>query len=86
MRPYAAMVGTPPALTRLVNATWLGRIVHRSAAAKTKMTDTALRGWPSAVTLLIQPERGRTPSRATAKTSREAATMATLVFYGGADQ
>ena len=34
MRPYAAMVGMPPADTREVKATWLGKMVQRSAAAK----------------------------------------------------
>jgi hypothetical protein len=77
--PYAAMVGTLPAETNDVNATWLGRIVHRRVAAKTKMTVTALLGRPSGVTRPIHPDSGRTPSRATAKTSRDEATMATLV-------
>jgi hypothetical protein len=40
---------------------------------------TALRGWP-ACTWETQPEKGSTPSRATAKTRREAAMMAMAVF------
>lgn len=82
MSPYAAIVGTPPAETRDVKATWEGRIVQRSNEPKTNMTVTALRGEPSGVTWPIQPEKGRTPSRATAKMRREAATMATEVFCG----
>lgn len=81
MRPYAAIVGTPPADTSDVNATVLGRIVHRMTAPKTYITVTALRGWPLASTRPIQWDIGRTPSRATAKIKREAATTAILVFY-----
>ena len=82
MRPYAAMVGTAPADTSEVNATWLGRIVHSSVAANTNMTVTAFLGCPSEVTRPTQLESGRTPSRATAKISRVEATMAMLVFCG----
>ena len=63
-----------------VNATWLGRIVQRSAAPKTNITVTAFRGWRAFSTRPMQDESGRTPSRATAKMSREAATIATLVL------
>ncbi len=44
IRPYAAIVGTPPADTSEVKATWLGKIVHRMVAAKTYMTVTAFFG------------------------------------------
>ena len=80
INPYAAIVGTPPAETRDVKATWEGKIVQRIVAPKMNMTVTALRGEPFGVTWLIQPEKGRTPSRATAKTRREAATIAMDVF------
>lgn len=80
MSPYAAIVGMPPAEMSDVKATWLGRIVHRRAAANTNITVTAWRGCPSAVTCPIQLENGSTPSRATAKIRREAATIAMLVF------
>jgi len=83
IKAYAAMVGTPPAETRDVNATWLGMITMSNVAPKTNMTVTALRGWPSGVTWPIHLEPGRTPSRATAKMRRDAATMAMLVFYYG---
>lgn len=73
-------MGTPPAEMREVKATLLGRIVHRISDPKMAMTVTAFFGRPSGVTWLIQPENGKTPSRATAKISREAATMAILVF------
>lgn len=39
--PYAAIVGTPPAEIKDVNATWLGSIVHSKAAPKTNITVTA---------------------------------------------
>lgn len=81
MSPYAAIVGTAPADTSEVNATWLGKIVHRRAAAKIKMTVTALRGCPCASTCPIHPDKGSTPSRATANTKRDEATIATVVFY-----
>lgn len=48
--------------------------------ATTQTTMTALRGWPSS-TLETQDDQGRTPSRATAKTRREAARTAMAVFY-----
>ena len=80
------MVGSPPAETSEVNATALGRMVHRRAAAKMNMTVTAFFGCPSEVTRPIQPESGSTPSRATAKTSLEDATTAMLVFCGGASR
>lgn len=70
----------PPADVRDVNATWLGRIVHSSAAPNTNMIVTAFRGCREESTRPIQLDRGSTPSRATAKTRREAATTATLVF------
>jgi hypothetical protein len=76
------MVGMAPAEVSDVNATWLGRMERSSVAPKTKMTVTAFFGCPSASTRPIQPESGSTPSRATAKTSREEATTATLVFCG----
>lgn len=82
IKPYAAMVGIPAALTRDVKATLEGRMTQRMAAPKMYMTVTALRGRPSGVTWPIQEERGRTPSRAMAKIRREAATTAILVFYG----
>lgn len=50
-------------------------------AATTQTTMTALRGCP-VLTRETQPEKGRTPSRATAKTSRDAAVIAIAVFYG----
>jgi len=83
MSAYAAVVGIPPALVSEKNATSLGRIEQRRSAPKMYMTVTALRGWrlPSE-TRPIQREPGRTPSRATAKTRREAATIAMLVFCG----
>lgn len=46
----------------------------------TQTTITALRGWPS-TTRETHEDQGRTPSRATAKTRREAARMAMAVFY-----
>lgn len=48
-------------------------------AATTQTTITALRGWPEC-TRETHEEKGRTPSRATAKTRREAAVIATAVF------
>jgi hypothetical protein len=41
---YAATVGTPLADTSDVNATWLGRIVHKITAPKINMTVTAFLG------------------------------------------
>jgi len=75
------MVGTPPADIKEVKATALGRMVQRRMAPKTYMTVTALRGCPSAVTCPIHLEPGKTPSLATAKMRRDAATTAMLVFY-----
>lgn len=75
------MVGTPAAETKLVNATGEGRIVHRRRAATAQIILTALRGWPSTETREIHHDMGRTPSRAMAKTRREAAITATEVFY-----
>jgi hypothetical protein len=51
------------------------------AAAKIKMTVIALRGCPCASTCPIHPDKGSTPSRATANTKRDEATIATVVFY-----
>src|SRR6266852_732195 len=51
-------------------------------AAKTNMTVTAFLGCRLSSTRPIQLESGSTPSRATAKRSREEATTAILVFYG----
>lgn len=56
-------------------------MVQATNAATPQTTITALRGCPSAETWETQPEKGRTPSRATAKTRREAATMAIAVFF-----
>lgn len=80
------MVGTPPAEISDVNATELGKIVHRIRDPNPAITMTACRGCPSAVTCPIHFEPGSTPSRAIAKMSREAATIATLVFYGAYEQ
>lgn len=80
MRAYAVMVGTAAALTREVNATADGRIVQRSRAATISMTVTALRGSLFVDTCEIHPEKGNTPSRATAQIRRELATPATVVF------
>jgi hypothetical protein len=74
------MVGTPAALTKDVNATGEGRMVRRSTAATVCMTITALRGSFFSDTVEIHPEKGSTPSRATAQIRREAATPATEVF------
>ena len=81
IKPYAAVVGIPPAEINEVKATWLGRMVHNNTAPKANITVTALRGCFASSTFPIQPDKGRTPSRATAKMRREAATMATLVLY-----
>lgn len=75
------MVGIPPADTREVNATWLGRIVQSMQAPKMYITVTAFLGCPVASTVPIHSDIGRTPSRATANIRREAATIATLVFW-----
>ena len=74
------MVGTAAALTRDVNATAEGRMVHSNKAEKPSMTVTALRGALLSETVEIQDEKGRTPSRATAQIRRELATPATVVF------
>ena len=79
IRPYAAALGTPAAETSEVKATLDARMVQVMMAATSQTTMTALRGWP-ACTRDTQLEKGRTPSRATAKTRREAAVMATAVF------
>jgi len=80
INPYAAAEGTPAAEMRDVNATPEGKIVQVMSAETPQITRTALRGWPSGDTLETHPEYGRTPSLATAKTSREAATIAIAVF------
>jgi hypothetical protein len=64
-----------------VKATADGRIVHVTRAATPQTTITALRGCPSGETRDTQLEKGNTPSRATAKTRRDAATMAIAVFF-----
>ena len=74
------MVGTPPADMRDVKATWLGMIEHSRIAANTNMTVTAFLGCRWLSTRPIQLDSGKTPSRATAKRSREEATTAMLVF------
>ena len=73
-------MGTPAAETRDVKATGDGRIVHKRNAATAQMILTALRGCPSFDTREIHQEKGKTPSRAIAKTSLEAAITATEVF------
>lgn len=80
INPYAAALGTPAAETRDVNATLEASNVQVMMAATVQTTITALRGWPLC-TRETQVEKGRTPSRATAKTRREAAVIATAVFY-----
>lgn len=81
INPYAAAEGTPAAETRDVNATAEGSMVHVMIAATNHTTRTAFLGCPSADTRDTQPDAGRTPSRATANTRREAAVMAIAVFY-----
>lgn len=81
MSAYAMIVGTPAALTKEVNATDDGRIVQSRSEATTSMTVMALRGSRRSETAEIHPEKGRTPSRATAQMSRELATPATVVFF-----
>ena len=58
-------------------------VCHTSidTAPKMNMTVTALRGCFASSTRPIQDDIGKTPSRATAKMSREAATIATLVLW-----
>lgn len=79
--PYAAADGTPAADIREVNATAEGRMVHVTIAATPQTTRTAFFGWPLCETCETQLEKGRTPSRATANTRRDAATMAIAVFW-----
>ena len=79
IRPYAAAEGTPAAETRLVNAVLDGRIVQLIMAETTQTTMTAFLGWPFE-TWETQPEKGRTPSLATAKTSLDAARTAIAVL------
>lgn len=79
IRPYAAALGTPAAETSDVKATSEGSSVQVMMAPTAQTTTTALRGWPL-LTRDTHDEKGRTPSRATAKTNREAATMAIAVF------
>jgi len=74
------MVGTPAALISELKATGDGRIVHNKSDATTSMTVTAFRGSLFTETFEIQPENGRTPSRATAQMIRELATPAMVVF------
>lgn len=81
MSPYAAAEGTPAAEMSDVNATLDGRIVHATIEATPQTTRTAFRGCPSGDTRETQLENGSTPSRATAKTRREAATIAIAVFW-----
>jgi hypothetical protein len=68
---------------REVKATADGRMVHVMIEATSQITRTALRGWPAGETFDTHDEKGRTPSRATAKTRREAATIAMAVFLWG---
>lgn len=79
INPYAAALGTPAAETSEVKATLEARIVQVMIAATVQTTTTALRGWPEC-TRETHEEKGRTPSRATAKTRREAAVIATAEF------
>jgi hypothetical protein len=85
IREYAVMVGTPAALTRELKATAEGSMVHNSRAENTCMTIMALRGSFFSETWEIQPEKGSTPSRATAQIKREEATPATAVFWVALD-
>ena len=80
MSAYPVMVGTPAALTSDVKATGDGRMVHSSAAATPCMTMIAFFGSFLAETCEIQPEKGSTPSLATAQIKRELATPATVVL------
>jgi hypothetical protein len=81
MRAYAVMVGTPAALTKDVKATGEAKIVQSKRAATTCIIMMAFLGSFLAETVEIQPEKGRTPSRATAQINREDATPATDVFF-----
>lgn len=85
INPYAAADGTPAAETRDVKATEEGRIVHVIIEETTHTTMTALRGCPS-TTRDVQLENGSTPSRATAKTRRDAARIAIAVFFVMSDK
>lgn len=80
MSAYAVMVGTPAALTSELKATGDGKMVHSSSAATACITIIALRGSFFADTCEIQPEKGKTPSRATAQMRRELATPAIVVL------
>ena len=82
-RPYVEVMQIALVETREVKATWLGRIVHRMRAEKMYMTVTAFRGSLFSSTLPTQEENGRTPSRATAKMRREAATITVEVPWTG---
>jgi len=74
------MVGTAAALTSDVKATGDGKMVQRSNAETTSMTVTAFLGSFLEETVEIQPEKGSTPSLATAQISLELATPATVTF------
>lgn len=78
--PYAAADGTPAAEISDVKATAEGKIVQVIIDATTQITITAFLGCPSSETFATHEEKGRTPSRATANTRREAATMAIAVL------
>ena len=78
--PYAAAEGTPAAEMREVKATLDGRMVQVTSAATPHTTATAFCGCPADETFDTHPEKGRTPSRATANTRRDAATIAIAVF------
>ena len=82
-RPYEEVIQTAAPDTREVKATWLGRIVQSMKAEREHMTVTAFRGCFLSSTWLIQEESGRIPSRATAKTRREAATIMVEVHCTG---
>ena len=74
------IVGTPAALMSELKATGEGKMVQSSKDATTNMVVVALRGSFFAETCDIQPDQGRTPSRATAQIKRELATPETVVF------
>lgn len=74
------MVGTPAALTSDARATGDGKMVHKSSAATMCITMTAFFGSFFAETLEIHPEKGSTPSLATAQIRRELATPATVML------
>ena len=81
IRKYVPVAKTPVADMREVKATWLGSIAQRRQAAKMYTTVTAFRGCLFLSTRLTQEEDGRIPSRATAKTRREAATITAAAAY-----